>query len=38
MDKGTNGGQMVVDGDTEVQVGEAVPSADCVAITHAEPE
>jgi hypothetical protein len=38
MDKGTNGDQMVVDGDTEVQVGEAVPSGDCIALTHTEPQ
>jgi hypothetical protein len=38
VDKGTNGDQMVVDGDTEDQVGEAVPSGDCVAVTHTEPQ
>jgi len=38
MDKGTNGNQMVVDGDNEVEVGEAVPSGDCIALTHTEPQ
>jgi uncharacterized Zn finger protein len=38
MDKGTNGDQMVVDGDTEVEVGEAVPSGDSIALTHNEPQ
>lgn len=38
MDKGTNGDQVVVDGVSAVQVGEAVPSGDCGALTHTEPE
>jgi hypothetical protein len=38
MDKGTNGDQMVVDGDTEVEEGEAVPSGDCIALTCTEPQ
>ena len=38
MDQGTNGDQMVVDGDTEAEVGEAVPSGDSIALTHTEPQ
>jgi len=38
VDKGTNGDQMAVDGDTKVEVGEAVPSGDCIALTHTEPQ
>jgi len=38
MDKGTDGDQMVVDGDTEVEVGEAVSSGDSIVLTHTEPQ
>jgi len=38
VDKGTNGDQIVVDGDTAVEVEEAVPSGDCIALTHTEPQ
>jgi hypothetical protein len=37
MDK-TNDDQVVVDGDSEVEVGEAIPSGDCIALTHIEPQ